>query len=528
MRQSTANRLRCAVDSATLWIYSCSLAAAALASDGAGTLSHTSLCRRHLELTRLSFLCADGSAESDAEAAASTAMLTVMPAVVVPCLVGGYWLPKLFARCRGRQAWDDDKHGKGTAVMLKSDKRRGVSTKDRDDNGEIRVRFDDGSEDWIKTDDVLAVEAGAGPLRCACQCSRGKVDVKQTVVDSDGGSTKTRGSYWTKAFRAGQSYYFRWQTAGLKVKESTLVLPKEAVLRTEEQVELTAFEEGLAEAERMDALRDAGQLNLGSPWTKAAHGDRAYYWRNANEGDSSEATLLVPAEGLKAVQMLDAEDFERGFARAERLDELRSAETEQMDALRDAGQLNLESPWTKVINGERTYYGRGGDYIQHHDLQSQSGGDTEPEELLLELPAEGVNGVRASGAEDFERGFAEAERMDALRTTLAPAHLNLESPWMRAVDDEGLFYWRAGPREIVSEPPEEGVKGDSGRLRREDLIEWDAEKHGEGTEVILKRDGRRGVSTMSALFGGIQVRFDDDGSVSGWSTDDVLAAARWG
>ena len=123
----------------------------------------------------------------DGEAAASTAMLTVMPIVVVPCLVGGYWLP-----------------------------------------------------------------------RCAGQCSRGKVGVNQTAVDSDGGSTKARGSYWTKASQAGQSYYYRWQTPGLKVKDSTLVLPKEAVLRTEELVELTAFEKGFAEAERMDALRDAG------------------------------------------------------------------------------------------------------------------------------------------------------------------------------------------------------------------------------------------------------------------------------
>ena len=42
MRQSTANRLRCAVDSATLWIYACSLAAAVLASDGiAGTCART-------------------------------------------------------------------------------------------------------------------------------------------------------------------------------------------------------------------------------------------------------------------------------------------------------------------------------------------------------------------------------------------------------------------------------------------------------------------------------------------------------
>eukprot|EP01045_Picozoa_sp_COSAG04_P041787 COSAG04_NODE_12877_length_630_cov_1.930320_2_plen_73_part_01 len=50
MRQSTMNRLRCAVDSATLWIYACSLAAAVLASDGAaaGTFSCTSLgCCRH-------------------------------------------------------------------------------------------------------------------------------------------------------------------------------------------------------------------------------------------------------------------------------------------------------------------------------------------------------------------------------------------------------------------------------------------------------------------------------------------------
>ena len=105
MRHSTMNRLRCAVDSATLWIYACSLAAAVLASDGAaGTFLHTSLgfCR-HPELTHHSFLRADGSADSDGEAAASTAMLTVMPAVVVPCLVGGYWLPRCAGQCsRGK------------------------------------------------------------------------------------------------------------------------------------------------------------------------------------------------------------------------------------------------------------------------------------------------------------------------------------------------------------------------------------------------------------------------------------------
>ena len=43
VQQSTANRLRCGADSATLWIYACSLAAAVLASGASGTVSHTSL-----------------------------------------------------------------------------------------------------------------------------------------------------------------------------------------------------------------------------------------------------------------------------------------------------------------------------------------------------------------------------------------------------------------------------------------------------------------------------------------------------
>ena len=59
-------------------------------------------------------------------------MLTVMPIVVVPCLVGGYWLPKVLMRCLVRKElqieWDSGQHCEGTAVMLKSDKRRGVST----------------------------------------------------------------------------------------------------------------------------------------------------------------------------------------------------------------------------------------------------------------------------------------------------------------------------------------------------------------------------------------------------------------
>ena len=49
--------------------------------------------------------------------------------------------------------------GKGTKVMRKSDGRKGVSTRDRDSDGEIKIRFDDdGSESgYINTSNVWAL-----------------------------------------------------------------------------------------------------------------------------------------------------------------------------------------------------------------------------------------------------------------------------------------------------------------------------------------------------------------------------------
>eukprot|EP01045_Picozoa_sp_COSAG04_P028909 COSAG04_NODE_4614_length_1989_cov_1.038624_2_plen_141_part_00 len=121
------------------------------------------------------------------------------------------------------------------------------------------------------------------------------------------------------------------------------------------------------------------------------------------------------------------------------------------------------------------------------------------------MPAEGVKAADLEDAEEFEQGFASATRTDELR---AAGQLNLESPWMQAVDDEGMFYWRIGTREIVSEPPEEGTQGDAGRLRREDvLIEWDGDKHGEGTAVMIKIDKRRG-ACVSVDDDWIAIRFD--------------------
>ena len=73
------------------------------------------------------------------------------------------------------------------------------------------------------------------------------------------------------------------------------------------------------------------------------------------------------------------------------------------EELREAGQLNVESGWTKVIHGGRAYYGRGGEWGGYHYVPVDDRWGKQPQELSLELPAEGVKDVRVSGAEDFER-----------------------------------------------------------------------------------------------------------------------------
>ena len=64
--------------------------------------------------------------------------------------------------------WDSAKHGKGTKVMRKSDGRTGVSTMDRDSDGDIKMKFDDDGEisSYIKTRDVWVLPA-------AKMCQRG-------------------------------------------------------------------------------------------------------------------------------------------------------------------------------------------------------------------------------------------------------------------------------------------------------------------------------------------------------------------
>jgi hypothetical protein len=59
-------------------------------------------------------------------------------------------------------------------------------------------------------------------------------------------------------------------------------------------------------------------------------------------------------------------------------------------------------------------------------------------------------------------------------------------------------------------------------------VEWDNAKHGKGTAVMQKSDGRCGVSIMDIVDGdNIKIKYDDDGSVSDWIKTDKVQAIYW-
>ena len=63
--------------------------------------------------------------------------------------------------------WDSSQHGKGTPVMRKSDGRTGVSTMNRDSDGDIKIKFDDNGQEsgYIKTRDVwVLASSGAASV----------------------------------------------------------------------------------------------------------------------------------------------------------------------------------------------------------------------------------------------------------------------------------------------------------------------------------------------------------------------------
>jgi hypothetical protein len=204
-----------------------------------------------------------------------------------------------------------------------------------------------------------------------------------------------------------------------------------------------------------DAREAAPLINRSSPWVRVRLGrvwvDRAYYWRDMDDLYCSvwldpcggmEMSLVAPDVGVREVlEEDDPAKFDKGFAEARAWDELRNA-----------GQLRLDSPWTKMTDGARAYYSRnhtkvtaGGEvevfsrssgswvkgtvvekgdtrqgieyFTRHgermHKVVPIDSVDVQLLQLLrLEPPPEGVNSVRRSGGADFEKMYAQATLMD--------------------------------------------------------------------------------------------------------------------
>ncbi len=196
-------------------------------------------------------------------------------------------------------------------------------------------------------------------------------------------------------------------------------------------------------------------INPSSPWVKVALArvwvDRAYYWRNMDDLYCSvwldpcggrEMSRVAPEVGVREViEEEDPSKFDSGFAEARYWDELR-----------EDGQLKVESAWTKVTDGARSYYSRnhtkvtaggevevfsrssgnwvkgmviekgdtrqGIEYVTRHGERKHKivpldSPDVKLLQLLrIQVPPEGVNSVRRCGGSDFENMYSQATLME--------------------------------------------------------------------------------------------------------------------
>lgn len=204
-----------------------------------------------------------------------------------------------------------------------------------------------------------------------------------------------------------------------------------------------------------DGSEQTALINPSSPWIKVALArvwvDRAYYWRDMDDLYCSvwldpcggrEMSLIAPEVGVREViEEDDPSKFDNGYA-----------EARYWDQVRDEGQLKMNSPWTKVTDGVRSYYSRnhtkvtaggevevfsrssgnwvkgmvietgdtrqGVEYVTRHGERKHKvvpidSPDVKLLQLLrLQMPPEGVNSVRRSGGVEFENMYSQATTME--------------------------------------------------------------------------------------------------------------------
>ena len=176
-------------------------------------------------------------------------------------------------------------------------------------------------------------------------------------------------------------------------------------------------------ATREAALRDAGKLNADSEWVEWRRGDRFVY-KHAGE---ELPVLRLPEAGVrKTLVSKDGEAFAKNVSWAVRA-----------KALRDAGQLNPQSPWKEwLCDGDAVY--------QHRETKASA----------LRMPDQGVWDSRLGNRQRFARLCANARRREELQDA---GQLNAESPWKECRSDEHTVYRHKHTQAVTLRMPDKGV-----------------------------------------------------------------------
>ena len=162
----------------------------------------------------------------------------------------------------------------------------------------------------------------------------------------------------------------------------------------------------------------ATMLNPQSKWHKVTCGDRSLYVH-----PTKNFSLKAPAEGVGLEKEdPDAARFQWAFTQAEKL---------------DAGLLNPQSAWEKVLCGEEVVYMR-------------KASPEFPTAYSLEAPEEGVKlEKKCPDAVRFQRICMTAKMMDA--------GLNPQSKWEKVFCGKRTYYYNDDTRVYSLKTPEEGV-----------------------------------------------------------------------
>lgn len=164
---------------------------------------------------------------------------------------------------------------------------------------------------------------------------------------------------------------------------------------------VVSFAERFAQAERQDALRQAGEYDRDSTMVCYSCDDNRAYYKDTKTGRLS---LQRPRKLRDVIIDIPGPCFEQQLARAQKYDD---------------GILNVDSEWLKISCDARTYYAKG-----------QERGSTG---CSLIAPSEGVREEVEDFGTRFDDGYSRAEKLDA-------GELSATSTWAKWISGSRTLY----------------------------------------------------------------------------------------